>query len=890
MNPIDVQQEELVERDAELRQLSQLLGRLREGRGQVVFLSGAAGRGKSALARAFLQRLQTVDPTALALTAGCTEGVSEHRPFGPFRDLLRRLEAAAGPSVPGSDRARIWLRGDAEVGTREDLLEGYLAVWRDAAVDRPIVLFIDDWQWSDRSSLDLLLKLGSSLGRLPVLIVVAFDTELVEQGPGLPEIHRQLGAHAVEIPVRELSEAGIRTFLRARLGRAPTRGLVRWMSDRTRGNPLHIGQLLGLLIDVGAVRRRFLRYGVREEAVPPGVTRIQDVIDARVARLDPSVRWSLGAAACAGPVIEPQVVARQLEASEQTVLEHLREAERRYGFLESAGELRESSGEVCMRYRLANPLLRQVLRARVTPGRRERLTRRAVEAIVEIGERRDLEVADAVAALLLTGGPEEVVHEWCLRAAEIGRRLHAYPELERLLQEAARTAPNPRVRARVQNRIAALYLELGREVESEELLGEVFERCRELDDRAAEVEAGARLGWLQLERGEQPSRLGALAGRLVDSARQSGGPTELVNALDFACAVAIRIGRAEEALLMAEEAVHVADDAADPRLTARAAHRLARVHVSFESPEAAHALARRALEIFSELMEASREVVGCHELLGLADFRAGRWEEALEHWRTAGGILEEEEFTEERLRMQVRVAELETLRGQFEPARERLRAALSRARELTNPAPAFRVRTSLARLQFEEGDYAGVVDWTDAIRRDLPETGFWREEFVITAIRALSYLHLGDELQAWQEAAALEQLYQGKEGWFEGRAEGDAVRLRVIDLDADPGLASMIADQAIRELEGKDPYGEAFLQYHRAVVMSRTDRATARRSIERAVELLERLGARPMLERARSLSAEIEAGDDRTVAPSPEPGEEAMLDESIDRWFDALEE
>jgi hypothetical protein len=149
----------------------------------------------------------------------------------------------------------------------------------------------------------------------------------------------------------------------------------------------------------------------------------------------------------------------------------------------------------------------------------------------------------------------------------------------------------------------------------------------------------------------------------------------------------------------------------------------------------------------------------------------------------------------------------------------------------------------------------------------------------------LAYLELGDELQAWQEAARLEQLYQGKEGWFERRPEGDAVRIRVIDLDSDSWLAGMVAQQGIGETADKDPYGEAFLQFHSAHVLARAQPAEARAAVERAVELFEKLGAQPMLARAQKLLAEMPE-----AAPGGDGGATDGIDEEkLDSWFDSLE-
>jgi tetratricopeptide (TPR) repeat protein len=236
--------------------------------------------------------------------------------------------------------------------------------------------------------------------------------------------------------------------------------------------------------------------------------------------------------------------------------------------------------------------------------------------------------------------------------------------------------------------------------------------------------------------------------------------------------------------------------------------------------------------------------------------------------------------------MQVNIAELLTLRGDFNRAERMFKVGIQQATELDDELLTLRCRTSTARLEFERGDYAAVLEQTDGIRKLLPESGAWKIDFQTTAIRALAYLELGDELQAWQEAARLEQLYQGKEGWFERRAEGDAVRTRVIDLDSDAWLAGMVAQQGIGETADKDPYGEGFLQYHQAHVLARKKPAEARLAVERAVELFEKLGAEPMAANARRLLGEMPEVE---VTEPVNNGGEEIDEEKLDAWFDSID-
>ncbi len=880
----------LAGRATELAQLDRLLREIREGRdgrGRAVFLSGAVGIGKTALARGFMQNVKRRDPEAVLLGSVCVEEQSAYRPYGPFRDLLAQLsgliddEALAATvrrEVPG------WLAGASPAAGRHALFDQLLALCRAIARRRTLVLFIDDLHWSDLSSLDLLARLGSGLGSIPLLLLVTSEqAPSVNAGP-LKAVRHKIGPNLLDLALTELQRDAITVLAETLVGGPLAKDAMEWLAEAAQGSPLRAEQLLRLLMEREALRKRLFRHSLRAGQLPNKTIDIENAIVERVDALEPNLRWTLEAATLAGSVIDSTVVAWQVGRGSEEAVVQLRLAEEAYGLIAQVGGRHWSTGSSSLRYRFSHPLIRRVLRKRVSGRRRGHLLRRAAETLEQLAGDGASEIADEIASLYVMTDSRGKAHEWSLKAADLAERLYAVYEADQYLRVGARTTRNEVERLQIKNRLARLYAATGREPEAEALLEAINEKAAEIGERAMELGSGTMLAWLQLERGAAPFEVSALAGRMVDVARRAEMPQELVAALDLSCVVAERIGRAEEALLMAEEALYVAEQSGDVETVAQAAYRLARVHVSWGSPEDGRALAQRALEVFGQVDELGGVAV-CHDLLGLANFRAGDWDGAVHHWESALESMEVAGVPDQRIAMQVNIAELLTLRGEFDRARRLFETGLREAEELDDASLARRCRVGIARLEFERGDYAMVLELTEEIRGLLPESGAWRENFQTTAIRALAYLELGDELQAWQEASQLEQLYQGKEGWFERRAEGDAVRIRVIDLDSDAWLAGVVAQQGIGETTEKDPYGEGFLQYHQAQVFARAKPGEARTSAERAVELFEKLGAIPMLERARQLLTILPTADD--LADRPKGG--SSDEEKIDKWFESLE-
>src|SRR5262249_23170917 len=97
----------LVGRAKELRRLVELFARARDGHRQIVFITGPAGIGKTALARAFLASLEDREaPRDVWVATGAA--VEQHGPREPYMPVLEALGRLA--SLPEADRLGALLR------------------------------------------------------------------------------------------------------------------------------------------------------------------------------------------------------------------------------------------------------------------------------------------------------------------------------------------------------------------------------------------------------------------------------------------------------------------------------------------------------------------------------------------------------------------------------------------------------------------------------------------------------------------------------------------------------------------------------------------------------------------------------------------------------------
>ncbi len=192
----------LIGRSAELERLDRAYARVTGGESRIVVVAGEAGIGKTRLVDGFASGVGTQG--GRVLTGGCLALGSGGLPYGPFveafRALFRDVDPGALPALLGPNRAELG-RLMPEVRGRPDRLDadatrhGAPAVASDdrfaqvrlfelvlGVVERlarvaPVVIVIEDIQWADPSTQDLLAFLSRNLRDERVLLIATIRTD-----------------------------------------------------------------------------------------------------------------------------------------------------------------------------------------------------------------------------------------------------------------------------------------------------------------------------------------------------------------------------------------------------------------------------------------------------------------------------------------------------------------------------------------------------------------------------------------------------------------------------------------------------------------------------------------------------------------------------------------
>jgi DNA-binding SARP family transcriptional activator len=666
-----------VGRAAERLRLMAALDRL-EHRPRAVVVEGEAGIGKSRLCAEFAAWASARGADVLRGRAAPPIG-DALLPYATIVDALRpRLERE---NAPDDLLADLWLaelsrllpelvdrypdlpRPGTDGGAAARLFEAVARVVQALADRAPVVFLVDDLQWADGSSRDVLRYCARRWAETSsrVLLVCTVRDE-VEQA-WFVELERDLAVERIHLgPITTEDTLSW-------IGDGPGHmAFARWLHAETDGNPFFVGETLKMLVEGGVLQEQSAPDGGRgfdfemalaretelRGILPP---RVRDVIRARLARLDGPPRRVLTAAAVLGARAGTRELSAVTGIGPEAMLDVV-------DGLIAARWLVEDGSNAGARLRFSHDKLREAIASDLSQSRRQALHQRALEVL-----RLEGAPAAELAAHASAAGLVHQTIEWSIAAGEQALAVFATREaIERL--DAARVLIGSDLAVDLTRR---LFANLGRALElagtltaAREVYLELLARARarglasleclalnrlatlaahaEFDleralDLLKEAQAAAHRGGLRSDQAETHWNVAqvsyysrelllarANAAMALALARQIGDADLLGRCLNVSAYVLLDVGEAEAARAHAEEAIEVL-----------------------------HALGNRVLEVDSMAMLCGVLVVLGQAASGIAHARAAlelsqrvgnTWGEVFSRYHLALGLVEQDELDE----------------------------------------------------------------------------------------------------------------------------------------------------------------------------------------------------------------------------------------------------
>ncbi len=577
----------LVGRDTELSALEDALLSSLRGDGGVVIVGGEAGMGKTRLVNALAGRARRLGCVVLA--GGCSEAelALPYLPFleaignylagadlaslrdrlGPAADELAQLFPQMGrPASTGGDATQAKLR----------LFESMLLLFRDAASRRALLVILEDLQWADPATRELLDYATRRLRSTNVLVVATYRSdEMHRKHALLPTVQGWRRSGQVDlIELKPLNATQVADMVGAIFEeQTVSEEFSDFLRERSEGNPFVLEEMLRDALDRGDIYRTetgWDRKSLAEIRIPPTV---RDAILQRLERLGHDDIAVLAAGSVMGRSFDLDAVAQVAQVDEAVALSALESS--------VAAQLIEPEDRSSGRYRFRHALTREAIYEDLVVPRRQQLHSRIADLLAS---RPDRVAVDLAHHLLMAGRNAEAV-AMCITAADDALHAQAYRDAAQLLERAAPYIVDSIERSRVLCRAADGYWNNNEPGLAKRLLEEGIAGLEKAGLRQEAAEQRVLLGrcWWELQRSDLaereyqaardvleaagPSeqlaiayiRLAGLAmfdqrpavglehaTRAVEVARQVGAELTLAWALNFVGGCEIQLGRVEE--------------------------------------------------------------------------------------------------------------------------------------------------------------------------------------------------------------------------------------------------------------------------------------------------------------------------------------------------------
>jgi ATP/maltotriose-dependent transcriptional regulator MalT len=373
-------EEPLVGRADELDAVERLLDDLEGGTPGSVEVAGEPGIGKTRLLRELTARAD--DRGHLVLTGSASE-LEGDLPFSVFVDALDEYLRALSPELfttmdehVQAELAHVFpslwaLSDDREVSLQHERYRSHRAVrelLERLAEPRPLVLVLDDAQWADPASVELM---GALLRRRPTAPVLMALGVRPHQAPerlsaATERAHRE--QLLIKIELEALSPDDASAFLGRRVDSADVSSLY----DESGGNPFYLQQLARMLDRTTAVGPDAAELSETIGVPPP----VAAALAHELALLSKPARMVLEGAAVAGDPFEPELASAAAEASDAATMDAIDELLQR-------DLIRQT--EIPRRFRFRHPLVRGAVYESTAAGWRLGAHERCADALAARG-------------------------------------------------------------------------------------------------------------------------------------------------------------------------------------------------------------------------------------------------------------------------------------------------------------------------------------------------------------------------------------------------------------------------------------------------------------------------------------------------------------------------
>lgn len=792
---------QFVGRKEETRRLVKLLEATLESGPAIVSVVGEAGVGKSTLVRQLVPELRL---RAGSLVAGRCFETDVKRPYAPWAEALTAInQLGVGGGQVWKELPRLVPELGAAGGPAAQhkyvLFDEVVAYLRMASASRPIVVVLDDMQWADTASWDLLEHVVASLERDRILIALTVRAEDAERS--VVERMRRLSRDErySEIPLKRLTEREVAVWLDHVFAHQDIDPAILPLLQRySEGNPFLTTQILRTLLDDKLIQFNTGRWELRSRGDIQLPAAVAGLMERRLEKLSPDTRRILATAAVIGRVFDIDLACAAGAGSEDELLDAIDEG--------TAHAVLEAIGTGGSTYSFTHSLLVNAVSQAVNARRLSRIHERVAQALEEHAPSRLAEIA----VHYDKAGNAEKTYTYAMAAGRAATALYAHSEARTFFELAANS------KGVEDGQRASAFFHLAEVAETEGKPAEAERLCEEiLEDLGERASAGQ---YLPLRRMRE--RVRALLGRsskdtieacqsLLLEAIAMGDREEEAALLGMISQGHGRLGNHQEAEAVARQAADAARLTGESRVLADALNRLGTTIIS-RSPSEALEQYKQADDLYKRLDDRIGQS-RCAINMGLIHAAADDSPEAERFFMRGLDGARSAHAQDLSAIACINLGVLYLKRGRTELASERFEEALQAFSSTQGPYRLFTL-LNLAHLARENGHWDRATELYTEVIALAVHTGQPDVELAARAGSALTDLSLGHTAAAADQSRAITARLDGRPGWwFQGREIVEALRIRIAAVRKDYGEAISMLKENVEALQGRDLHAAGWL-------------------------------------------------------------------------------
>jgi adenylate cyclase len=442
---------QLINRAEEMQVLREATDRAASGQGGVVFLYGEAGIGKTRLARelgayARSRGMQVLSGRCPALFR--MDGVP---PYVLWEEVIKDYLEVCTPEqlfrVIGSypievsklvpelkQKLRTFPQSFplSPEQSRDRLFEAVSQFMTNISREGPLLVILDDLQWTDQSSLLLMHYLARGVYRESLLILGAYRDTYVDEkhplSPVLAELNRERLLQS--IPMKRLSFDDVSEMIKRILEQdAVPKEFCDLVFEKTRGNPFFVEEVIKSLKEEEVIYREGKKWKIKEVSRIEFPKTVKSVIKKRLSQLDEESQRVLTMASLVGKDFTFEALLGVAGIDENQLLEIMEQ-------MLKSGLIKERVMRGQDVFSFADIIVRDVVYEEVSHIRRKRLHSLVGNALEKVYAEKIDEHFGELAYHFLEGGDKKKALEYFLKAGEQAQKVYAHDEAYSYLQHA----------------------------------------------------------------------------------------------------------------------------------------------------------------------------------------------------------------------------------------------------------------------------------------------------------------------------------------------------------------------------------------------------------------------------------------------------------------------